>query len=317
MLFTVRARTATSESATLDTTISESAAATTKTSMVEEVLSVSEQTDSGNLNTMNLIDKVLKLEAKAKIQNDLECKKSLLISNLGLDNVDLMRDNHYPKIRYFLRQCDLGFVLDQRNSNVRLYKSGAIKIRYDQEWMARHTFNTLTKWVKEVKGDRDFFTERIYNVAQNIKFSICTPPRFSRERRLLATEGMRLKNIGKIKYFDFIVIHGRLIMKTFQRLDGYQFYEAYQNQVKKTAMSSLNYKMGRHYVNVLNDNRGMPARFLLTPDRYLNSMNGGPLMIYNDRAWMEARQRHEGIWYPTVNDRGMQLDTARDNAAEE
>ena len=90
---------------------------------------------------MNLIDKILKLEAKAKIQNDLECKKSLLISNLGLDNVDLMRDNHYPKIRYFLRQCDLGFVLDQRNSNVRLYKSGAIKIRYDQEWMARHTFN--------------------------------------------------------------------------------------------------------------------------------------------------------------------------------
>ena len=123
MLFTVRARTATSESATLDTTISESAAATTKTSMVEEVLSVSEQTneqyhgpgsDSGNFNTMNLIDKVLKLEAKAKIQNDLECKKSLLISNLGLDNVDLMRDNHYPKIRYFLQQLDLGFVLDQK-----------------------------------------------------------------------------------------------------------------------------------------------------------------------------------------------------------
>ena len=114
MLFTVRARTATSESATLDTTISESAAATTKTSMVEEVLSVSEQTDSGNLNTMNLIDKVLKLEAKAKFQNDLECKKSLLISNLGLDNMDLMRDNHYPKIRYFLQQLDLGFVLDQK-----------------------------------------------------------------------------------------------------------------------------------------------------------------------------------------------------------
>ena len=324
-LVTVRTMTATSESptsgsvmsgsptsgsATMDLTISESAAATTETSMGEEV-------SSENLNKMNLIDKILKLEAKAKIQNDLECKKSLLISNLGLDNVDLMRDNHYLKIRYFLRQCDLGFVLDQRNSNVRLYKSGAIKIRYDQEWMARHTFNTITKWVKEVKGDRDFFTERIYNVAQNIKFSICTPPRFSRERRLLATEGMRLKNIGKIKYFDFIVIHGRLIMKTFQRLDGYQFYEAYQNQVKKTAMSSLNHKMGRHYVNVLNDNRGMPVRFLLTPDRYLNSMNGGPLMIYNDRALMEARQRHEGMWYPTVNDRGMQPDTARDNAAEE
>ena len=343
-LVTVRTMTATSESptsgsvmsgsptsgsATMDLTISESAAATTETSMGEEVSSASEQTneqyqgpgsDSENFNKMNLIDKILKLEAKAKIQNDLECKKSLLISNLGLDNVDLMRDNHYPKIRYFLRQCDLGFVLDSlthRNSNVRLYKSGAIKIRYDQEWMARHTFNTITKWVKEVKGDRDFFTERIYNVAQNIKFSICTPPRFSRERRLLATEGMRLKNIGKIKYFDFIVIHGRLIMKTFQRLDGYQFFEAYQNQVKKTAMSSLNHKMGRHYVNVLNDNRGMPARFLLTPDRYLNSMNGGPLMINDDRAWMEARQRHAAMWRPTVNDRGMEPDTARDNAAEE
>ena len=216
----------------------------------------------------------------------------MLISNLGLENVDLMRDNHYPKIRYFLRQCDLGFVLDQRNSNVRLYKSGAIKIRYDQEWMARHTFNTITKWVKEVKGDRQFFTERIYNVAQNIKFSICTPPRFSRERRLLATEGMRLKNIGKIKYFDFIVIHGRLIMKTFQRLDGYQFFEAYQNQVKKTAMSSLNNKMGRHYVNVLNDNTGIPRHYFHIPDRNLNSMDGGPLMIYSCRAQIEARQRH-------------------------
>ena len=262
----------------------------TETSMVEEVSSVSEQTyeqyqgpgsDSENLNKMNLIDKILKLEAKAKIQNDLECKKSLLISNLGLDNVDLMRDNHYPKIRYFLRQCDLGFVLDQKNSNVRLYKSGAIKIRYDQEYMARHTFNRITKWVKEVKGDREFFTERIYNVAQNIKFSICTPPRFSRERRLLATEGMRLKNIGKIKYFDFIVIHGRLIMKTFQRLDGYQFFEAYQNQVKKTAMSSLNNKMGRHYVNVLNDNTGIPRHYFRIPDDTLNNMDGGPLMIYS------------------------------------
>ena len=177
--------------------------------------------------------------------------------------------------------------------------------------------NWVNKWVKEVKGDRQFFTERIYNVAQNIKFSICTPPRFSRERRLLATEGMRLKNIGKIKYFDFIVIHGRLITKTFQRLDGYQFYETYQNQVKKTAMSSLNYKMGRHYVNVLNDNRGMPARFLRTPDRTLNNMDGGPLMINDDRAWMEARQRHAAMWRPTVNDRGMEPDTDRNNAAEE
>ena len=82
-------------------------------------------------------------------------------------------------------------------------------------------------------------------------------------------------------------------------------------------MSSFNHKMGRHYVNVLNDNRGMPPRYLRTPDRYLNSMNGGPLMINDDRAWMEARQRHAAMWRPTVNDRGMEPDTARDNAAEE
>ena len=82
-------------------------------------------------------------------------------------------------------------------------------------------------------------------------------------------------------------------------------------------MSSLNHKMGRHYVNVLNDNRGMPARFLLTPDDTLNNMEGGPLMINNCRARMEARQRYKAMWYSTVNYRGMEPDTAMNNAAEE
>ena len=108
---------------------------TTGHSLVLEVLSVSEQTnyqyqgpssESENLNTMNLIDKAL------------------------------MRDNHYPKIRYFLRQLDLRIILDQRNSIVRLYKYMAINIRYDQEWMACHTFNMITHFIKEVKGDQQF-----------------------------------------------------------------------------------------------------------------------------------------------------------------
>ena len=102
-------------------------------------------------------------------------------------------------------------------------------------------------------------------------------------------------------------------MKTFQRLDGYQFYEAFpdQNQVIKTAISSLNHKMGRHYYNMLNDKRGMPANFLRIPDPTMINMNGGPLMIHDTRTRMEARARHEAMWYPTPGDRGMEPDNDR------
>ena len=294
--------------------------ATEQTATDEEELSASEQTneqgqgsDFENLNKLDLESKVLKLEARSRLQDDVNAKRSLLVSNLGLDNVDLIRDNHYPKIRYFLRQLDLGFVFDMKHTHVRLYKSGAIKIRYNEEWMARWTLNRITYYIKRVKEDRQFFGERIYRMAKNIKFSICTPPRFSRERRLLAAEGMRLKSTGKVKYFDFIIIHGRLLMKTFQRLDGYQFYEAFpdQNQVIKTAISSLNHKMGRHYYNMLHDKIGMPANLLRTPHPTMINMNGGPLMIHDDRTRMEARLRHEGMWYPTPGDRGMEPDNDR------
>ena len=74
-------------------------------------------------------------------------------------------------------------------------------------------------------------------------------------------------------------------MKTFQRLDGYQFYEAFpdQNQVIKTAISSH-------------------------PDPTMINMNGGALMIHDDRTRREARLRHETMRYPTPNDRGMEPD---------
>ena len=110
-------------------------------------------------------------------------------------------------------------------TNVRLYNSGAIKIRYADEWMAHYQFKRITDFIKNVKSDRRFWGERTFQMAQKIKFTIVAPPRFSKHRRLLADAGMRLKNSGQIKYFDFLVIMGALIMKTFHRLDGYQFYE--------------------------------------------------------------------------------------------
>ena len=89
-------------------------------------MSASEQTneqgqgsDFENLNKLDLETKVLKLEARSRLQDDVNAKRSLLVSNLGLDNVDLIRDNHYPKIRYFLRQLDLGFFFDMKHTHVR------------------------------------------------------------------------------------------------------------------------------------------------------------------------------------------------------
>ena len=88
--------------------------ATEQTATDEEELSDSEQTneqgqgsDFENLNKLDLETKALKLEARSRLQDDVNAKRSLLVSNLGLDNVDLIRNNHYPKIRYFLRQLDL------------------------------------------------------------------------------------------------------------------------------------------------------------------------------------------------------------------
>ena len=106
--------------------------------------------DSENLNAA-ILRRVLRLEEKGKIQDDMECKRSLLISNLGIENVDLMRQNHYPRIRDFLRRAEIGFLLDvgvTRVTNVRLYNSGAIKIRYAEEWMAHHQFKRITDFLR-------------------------------------------------------------------------------------------------------------------------------------------------------------------------
>ena len=273
----------------------------------------SNSSDDENVNRTNqLFKKVLRLEAKAKIEDDLECKKSLLLSNLGIDNVDLMRENHYPRIKHFLRAKELGFLIDHgafKVTNVRLYKSGAIKIRYAEEWMAHCQFKKITDFIKRVKSDPTFWGERACLTAHNVKFSLVTPPRFSRERRVLASEGMRLKSIGKIKYFDFLVIQGALIMKTFQRLDGYQFYEANGREVKKTHLSSLNHKKGRYYYNILNRNRGIPLQHLQIPDPDLMDIHGRPLMILDTTAVREARQRYPAMWHPTAEDTGLEPDT--------
>ena len=86
-------------------------------------------------------------------------------------------------------------------TNVRLYNSGAIKIRYADEWMAHYQFKRITDFIKNVKSDRRFWGERTFQMAQKIKFTIVAPPRFSKHRRLLADAGMRLKNSGQIKYY--------------------------------------------------------------------------------------------------------------------
>lgn len=278
-------------------------------------------TSTSNLNT-TILRRVLRLEEKGKLQDDMDCKKSLLISNLGIENVDQMRENHYPKIKNYLCGRDLGFLLDNgatKVSNVRLYKSGAIKIRYSEEWMAHYHFKKITDMIKEYKSDRRYWGERTYQMAHRIKFQVCTPPRFSKERRVLADEGMRLKRSGTIKFFDFLVIQGKLIMKTFQRLDGYQFYEVNGTEVKKTTLSSLNHKRGRYYFNILNQNRGIPMIHFRVPHSSDIDMNGMPLPVYDTQPQVmtETRQRHAATWIPTPEDPAMEIDSNPEVGAEE
>ena len=284
---------------------------------MEEDTHGSDSTSTSNLNAA-ILRRVLRLEERGKIQDDMDCKKSLLISNLGIENVDLMRENHYPKIKHYLRGRDLGFLLDDgavKVSNVRLYKSGAIKIRYSEEWMAHYHFKKITDFIKEFKSDRRYWGDRTYEMAHRIKFQVCTPPRYSKERRVLADEGMRLKRSGTIKFFDFLVIKGKLIMKTFQRLDGYQFYEVNGTEVTKTSLSSLNHKRGRYYFNILNQNTGIPMRHFRVPDPELEDINGRPLMFYDTQAQREARQRHAATWRPTPEDPGMEIDNNPEDRA--
>ena len=83
--------------ATLESVMSEQITtpgrATEQTATDEEELSDSEQTneqgqgsDFENLNKLDLETKVLKLEARSRLQDDVNAKRSLLVSNLGLDN---------------------------------------------------------------------------------------------------------------------------------------------------------------------------------------------------------------------------------------
>ena len=149
-------------------------------------------------------------------QEDVECRKSLIVSGIGLQNLirgQLQPGQLIPKIKEALRRTGLTFLMDHVE-NVKLFKNGSLRLTYKDSSCARFQILTLRRWIGEIKArarqDPDDFELR---AVQKMKFCIVTPKRFHSDRKILQKAAKYLKDTNEIRFFDYLVVDNKLIIK--------------------------------------------------------------------------------------------------------
>ena len=149
-------------------------------------------------------------------QEDVECRKSLIISGIGLQNMirgQLQPGQLIPKIKEALRRLGLTFLMDHVE-NVKFFKNGSLRLTYKDSSCAKFQILTLRRWIGEIKArarqDPDDIELR---VVQKMKFCIATPKRFHADRKILQKAAKHLKDSNEIRFFDYLVVDNKLVIK--------------------------------------------------------------------------------------------------------
>ena len=156
-------------------------------------------------------------------QEDAECKKSVIISGIALQNLLQDQPQHgqfIPRIKAALRMADLDFLMYQVE-NIKLFRSGALKLTYNNSSQARFQILTLRKWIGDIKRRYRSTDDEIPNrpsdiqmrAAERIKFCIATPRRFNSDRKILQSAAKHLKETHQIRWFDFLVLDNKMVVK--------------------------------------------------------------------------------------------------------
>ena len=159
-------------------------------------------------------------------QEDEICKRSIILSGISLNQI--MEDRpqigqYVPRIKSALRLLDLSFLMNQVSS-YKLFRSGALRITYENAYFAKMMLSALRRFIGDIKRryraidnldeEEGRPSELQYRAAQKMKFSIVSHNRFAHDRRVLTKAGKYLKNQNLIRFFDLIIINGRMVLKT-------------------------------------------------------------------------------------------------------
>lgn len=130
---------------------------------------------------------------------------------------------YVPRIKSALRLLDLSFLMNQVSS-YKLFRSGALKITYENAYFAKMMLSALRRFIGDIKSryraidnldeEEGRPSELQFIAAQKMKFSIVSHNRFARDRRVLTKAGKYLKNQNLIRFFDLLIINGRMVLKT-------------------------------------------------------------------------------------------------------
>ena len=154
------------------------------------------------------------------------CKRSIILSGISLNQI--MEDGpqigqYVPRIKSALRLLDLSFLMNQVSS-YKLFRSGALKITYENAYFAKTMLSALRRFIGDIKSryraidnldeEEGRPSELQFRAAQKMKFSIVSHNRFAHDRRVLTKAGKYLKNQNLIRFFDLLIINGRMVLKT-------------------------------------------------------------------------------------------------------
>jgi hypothetical protein len=159
-------------------------------------------------------------------QEDEVCKRSIILSGISLNQI--MEDGppigqYVPRIKSALRLLDLSFLMNQVTT-YKLFRSGALKITYENGYFAKMMLSALRRFVGDIKRRYRAIdnldeqegrpSELQFRAAQTMKFSIVSHNRFANDRRVLTKAGKYLKNERLINYFDLLIINNAMMLKT-------------------------------------------------------------------------------------------------------
>ena len=111
-------------------------------------------------------------------------------------------------------------------TRIKVFKTGAIKITYSSKHRAEDALRSCSRVVGQSRKNLVCWTEQLDDSAYEeavrerarrwakFKFTRLLPPRFDNERKKLSTAAIELKSKRKIDWFQFFVVKGSLIMKT-------------------------------------------------------------------------------------------------------
>ena len=161
---------------------------------------------------------------KEQILNE-KLNRCIIISNIifNKQEINIIRSNFWLNIKKLLRYFSLDFILYE-SKGVKLYKSGCIRIEYPDVWTAKNSIAKIIRHIRWLRQRRDDLSDR-EEIALKVKFTRCTPPKFNQQRRALSRIGNEMKKNKDIQFFDFVIINSRLILKTYNKDNGYRFYD--------------------------------------------------------------------------------------------